>query len=137
MTSRFRWGSVALALPALALIAGCTGGTDDVGNPRPPTTASPEDRAVEQIIQSVSSIRPGDPAGFDPASWAAIGGATVLPPDAALSVVDDSVQITSDVASVDVVVSVPGHAEERNWVFLRKERENWLVVATLPLETEP
>ena len=131
----------AVAAVVVVGLAGVAVATGVVIFGRGEESPSPMDHSVTSqegaIQRAVESLRPGDPAGFDADSWsAAVNTDQVLPPGATLAVQPDSVIVTGDEATVDVVMAVPGQPDSQSWVFLRKVSGDWVVYGSLPLEVE-
>ena len=102
----------------------------------PETSTTLAQNDVELVTSVVDSLKPGEPAGFDPQAWSdAVNQQAVLPPGATLTLIRDSVVVTGNEASVDVTMEVPGQPATRNWLFLHKLDGEWLIYGTLPLDT--
>ena len=106
-----------------------TPGRDDT------VVTQPEESEVDKVVEALESLKPGEPAGFDPVSWAdAQDTNAILPAGTSVKVIDGSVVVTGTEATADVTVSGSGQPESRSWVFLHKVNDKWLVAGTLPLE---
>lgn len=124
---RFRWHlilGIAVAVGGSAsvfLLRDASGNAADIG-------------AATKVIEGV---RPASPIGFEPAVWEqASDKDAVLPAGATLEVVPSTWDIRGDVASVDVTMTVPGKADQRHWLFLRRHGVRWLISGSMPLDGE-
>ena len=88
----------------------------------------------EMLLDIVSSLRPDSSAGFAPEVYAAIEDPQqILPVGATLIPVAESLVADGDFAMMDAVVTVPGAADLRYWLFLERRDGVWVVSGTLEL----
>jgi|GEM_PF-5836377 len=134
-----RVGAVVGVAVLLSAALGCSSGSGSRAAPSTTsTTISRRQVEIAAATRVLESLRPGDPAGFDPAAWKdAVDPLAVLPRGAKVSVRADSWVMEGAEASADVMVSAPGVPDQRHWVFLRKNHGHWVVYGTLPLEVSP
>ncbi|MEY4372435.1 MAG: hypothetical protein RL219_1204 [Actinomycetota bacterium] len=130
-----RWDSARIVAGALLVlsVAGCTGGSSgEKSSDAGPKPASAADRKA--ISAAVGALDPSSGVGFAPEVFEQVSDpAQILPVGATVRVVDDTFIVEGDRATVDAVVSVPGAADAKYWLFLERRDGAWLVAGTLEL----
>ena len=133
MRSRTRWsgaaGAVLLVMAATSCSGGGSGEESSTAGPKP---ASAADRRA--ITEAVNGLEPSSGVGFVPEVYEQVADPSqILPAGATVKVIDDTFVVDGERATVDAVVSVPGAADAKYWLFLERRDGTWLIAGTLEL----
>lgn len=87
-----------------------------------------------EVLKLVETLQPLSSAGFAPEVYQAINDPRqILPPDATVVPVEESLLIDGDRAMMDAVVKAPGVADAAYWLFLERRDEVWVITGTIGL----
>jgi len=99
------------------------------------TSVAPDTSDGAMVIDVVKSLRPSSPVGFATEAYAALEDpGQVLPVGATVIPMDESLVLDGQRAMVDAVVSAPGGADSKYWLFLEQRDGQWVVTGTIELE---
>jgi hypothetical protein len=116
------------------LVLQSRGGSDSPQESSSTSTVEVGQADRETVLDAVSSLRPDSPAGFAPEVYAAVEDPQqILPTGATVVPVPESLVADGDFAMMDAVVSAPGAADLRYWLFLERRDGVWVVTGTLEL----